>query len=150
MPFLIGINNVPLEGRDTKKTVMMTEEMKSHFMNLYNMVLADGNVKPEELVKVYTIGLRHGVSPAEFNQLLLSPVSATLPDTLEKKVNCLYDLCEIILADGDIDPNEIAALKRYCTLFGFDEENANSIADFMIDRVKQGKSLESIITEVMN
>ena len=126
----------------------MTDEMKSHFMNLYNMVLADGNVKPEELVKVYTIGLKHGVSPAEFNQLLLSPVNSTLPDTLEKKISHLFDLCEIILADGDIDDTELSTLKRYCTLFGFEEENATAIADFMIKNVKQGHTLESIIKEV--
>lgn len=127
---------------------MMTDEMKSHFMNLYNIVLADGNVKPEELVKVYTIGLKHGVSPAEFNQLLLSPVTSALPDTLEKKVAYLFDFCEIILADGDVDPNEISALKRYCTLFGFEEENADAIADFMIKNVRQGRALESIISEI--
>ena len=128
--------------------VMMTDEMKSHFMNLYNMVLADGNVKPEELVQVYKIGLRHGVSPAEFNQLLLSPVAATLPDTLDKKVSNLYDLTEIILVDGTVDENEIVALRRYCLLFGFEEENASAIADFMIEKVKNGYSLNDILKEV--
>lgn len=122
--------------------------MKSHFMNLYSMVLADGNVKPEELVKVYTIGLKHGVSPAEFNQLLLSPVESTLPDSLERKVECLYDLCEIILADGEVDANEISALKRYCSLFGFEEENVDAIAEFMINNVKDGHSLDSILNEI--
>ncbi len=117
-------------------------------MNLYNMVLADGNVKPEELVQVYKIGLRHGVSPAEFNQLLLSPVAATLPDTLEKKVSNLYDLTEIILVDGTVDENEIDALRRYCLLFGFEEENASAIADFMIEKVKNGYSLNDILKEV--
>ncbi len=127
---------------------MMTDEMKSHFMNLYSMVLADGNVKPEELVQIYKIGLRHGVSPAEFNQLLLSPVSFTLPDTLEKKVNYLYDLTEIILADGKVDEQEVSSLKRFCSLFGFEEENAAAIADFMIDKLKQGLSFEAILNEI--
>ena len=137
-----------MEGRRKKDAIMMTDEMKSHFMNLYNMVLADGNVKPEELVQVYTIGLRHGVSPAEFNQLLLSPVSSTLPDTLEKKVGFLYDLTEIILADGDVDASEIVALKRYCTLFGFEDKNVDAIANFMIDKVQHGLSYESILKEI--
>lgn len=127
---------------------MMTDEMKSHFMNLYNMVLADGNVKPEELVQVYSIGLRHGVSPAEFNQLLLSPVKSTLPDTLEKKIGFLYDLTEIILADGDVDASEVEALKRYCILFEFEDSNVDAIADFMIDKVKQGYSLDEIIKTI--
>ena len=112
------------------------------------MVLADGNVKPEELVQVYSIGLRHGVSPAEFNQLLLSPVKSALPDTLEKKIGFLYDLTEIILADGDVDASEVEALKRYCILFEFEDSNVDAIADFMIDKVKQGYSLDEIIKTI--
>ena len=40
----------------------LTAQVKSHFLNLYNMVLADGTVKPEELMQIYQIGKRHGVS----------------------------------------------------------------------------------------
>ena len=127
---------------------MMTDEMKSHFMNLYSMVLADGNVRPEEIVQVYKIGLRHGVSPAEFNQLLLSPVSVTLPGTLERKVSFLFDLTEIILADGQVDQSEVNALKHYCSLFGFDEANLDAIAGYMIDNVRQGKTLDEIMKNI--
>lgn len=148
MPFFIVLTARWGLGAELYDAVMMTDEMKSHFMNLYNMVLADGNVKPEELVQVYRIGLRHGVSPGELNQLLLSPVKSTLPDALEKKISNLYDLTEIILVDGEVSENEVDALRRYCILFGFKDENANAIADFMLKKVKEGHTLDDIIKEV--
>lgn len=66
--------------------------VKSHFMNLYHMVLADAMVKPQELLKIYEIGLRHGVTEEEFNQLVLShSIDFTAPETLEQKVAIFAD-----------------------------------------------------------
>lgn len=127
---------------------MITDEMKSHFMNLYNMVLADGTVKPEELLQVYRIGQRHGISEEEFNRLLISPASFIAPETLEQKVTFLYDMVEIILADQDIDHDEVATLKRYCIRFGFEPENVDAISSFLIESVKSGKPLDSVIQEI--
>ena len=127
---------------------MITNEMKSHFMNLYHMVLADDTVKPEELIQVYEIGKRHGVSEDEFNKLLCSPVEFVVPDSLEKKITCLYELCEIILADGEIDDTEILALKRYCLKFGFEQDNIDGISNYMIGRVQAGKSIDDVIKEI--
>ena len=117
-------------------------------MNLYNMVLADDTVKPEELVQVYLIGKRHGVSEDEFNRMLLSPVEFTTPDTLEKKIAHLCDLVEIILADGNIDDNEMSTLKRYCVRFGFEPENVDEIASFLIEKKKSNVPTEKIIKEI--
>ena len=127
---------------------MITNEMKSHFMNMYHMVLADDTVKPEELVRLYEIGKRHGVSEEDFNNLLGKPVDFVVPDGLNKKITCLYELVEIILADGEIDDNEVVTLKRYCVRFGFDPNNANDIANYLINSVKEGKTIENIINEI--
>lgn len=127
---------------------MITDEMKSHFMNLYNMVLADGTVKPEELLQIYKIGQRHGVTEEEFNRLLISPASFAAPETLEQKVASLYDLVEIILADKEVDSDEVATLKRYCIRFGFEPENVDAIASFLIESVKAGKSIDCVIQEI--
>ena len=126
----------------------LTAQVKSHFLNLYNMVLADGTVKPEELMQIYQIGKRHGVSEEEFNQILLSPATFVLPETLELKVRYLYDLVEIILADQEVDADEIATLKHYIVRFGFERENVDEIATFLIDSVQAGKTIDKILLEI--
>ena len=117
-------------------------------MNLYNMVLADDTVKPEELLQVYLIGKKHGVSEDEFNKMLLSPVEFAMPDTLEKKIAHLCDLVDIILADGKIDDNEVSTLKRYCVRFGFEPENVDQISSFLIEKKEAQVPTEEIIKEI--
>lgn len=117
-------------------------------MSLYNMVLADDKVKTEELVQLYQIGARHGVSEEEFNRLILSPVEFTKPDTLETKIAYLCDLVEIILADGDIDDNEKGTLKHYCLRFGFESNNVDEIVAFLIEKKKNREKTTDIIKEI--
>lgn len=129
---------------------MVTDELKSHFANLYNMVMADDTVKPEELAQLYAIGKRHGVSEDEFNKILLSPIDFVKPNTLDKKVEYLYNLAEIIYADHDVDENEVATLEHYCLRFGFKPENCDKIALFLIDSVKSGKTIEEVFNQIIS
>ena len=131
-----------------KSKKMVSDELKSHFANLYNMVMADDKVKPEELAQLYAIGKRHGISEDEFNKILLSPIDFVKPNTLDKKVEYLYNLAEIIYADHDVDENEVATLKRYCVKFGFEPENSDEIADFLIESVKSGDSLQDVFNKI--
>lgn len=127
---------------------MLNEQLKSHLLNLYNMVLADDTVKPEELVKLYQIAKRHGIGEDEFNTILMSPSQFVMPDDLEGKIRCLYELVEIILADGEVANNEMIVLKRFCTRFGFNESNVDAIADYLIESVRQEKSIPQILNEI--
>jgi uncharacterized tellurite resistance protein B-like protein len=112
------------------------------------MVLADATVKPEELVKIYEIGHRHGISEDEFNQLLKIPVEFKSPDTLEKKIEFLYDLVLIIRADGVIDENEITSLKHYCIKFGFEEQNIDGIVDFLMKQASNNATIDEVLNEI--
>ena len=127
---------------------MITQELKSHFMSLYKMILADDLVKPEELLQLYLIGKRHGISENEFNEMLISPIEFAMPDTLENKIAHLCDLVDIILADGIIDDTEVATLKRYCVRLGFVPENVDQIVSFLIEKKKARVSTEDIIKEI--
>lgn len=127
---------------------MISQELKSHFMSLYKMILADDLVKPEELLQLYLIGKRHGISENEFNEMLISPVDFAMPDTLENKIVHLCDLVDIILADGKIDDTEVTTLKQYCVRFGFVSENVDQIVSFLIEQKKARVSTEDIIKEI--
>ncbi|MBQ9471110.1 MAG: hypothetical protein IJU72_09200 [Bacteroidales bacterium] len=106
-------------------------------------------VKPQELLKIYEIGLRHGVTEEEFNQLVLShSIDFTAPETLEQKVRFLWDLVEVILADQDVNEDEIATLKRYCIRFGFEPNNVDTIASFLIESAQAGKTIDNVLTEI--
>ena len=59
-------------------------------------------------------------------------------------------MSEIAWADGKIDKTEKSLLASYAVRFGFKEENANDIADYLLQQVKNGMSKEDVINTIIN
>lgn len=128
----------------------MNEKMKSEFIELYKMVLADGDVAPEEMEVLYRIGTEeYNVSLEEINVAIRdADTTFFIPETLDGKVRLLYHLAEIAWADGKIEESEKTLLKRYTDLFGFIEENQDALVDYMLEQVKEKVDLQSIINQL--
>lgn len=126
------------------------DKLKSHFLNLYSLALADNEVDTSELEVLFQIGNEHGVSKEEIEKLLLNPdlVETSIPNDTLTKVQHLYDFVQIILADGVVDDREKAALKRFCQNFGFEEQHIPNIMEFLIEEGKKGTEKEAIIEQV--
>lgn len=124
--------------------------MKSEFIELYKMVLADGDVAPEEMEVLYRIGTKeYNVSLEEINVAIRdADTTFFIPETLDGKVRLLYHLAEIAWADGKIEESEKTLLKRYTDLFGFIEENQDALVDYMLEQVKEKVDLQSIINQL--
>ena len=129
-----------------------TENIKAHFLRLYQMALCDDNFSPLELKALYKSAEERGISPKKLDEILLNPVNSkvTIPDSIEEKIDYLYDLTVMIWADGVVSPNERTSLEKYALMFGFMEENALQIVDYFIDSVKEGKSKTDIINDLKN
>ena len=128
----------------------MNEKMKSEFIELYKMVLADGDVAPEEMEVLYRIGTKeYNVSLEEINVAIRdADTTFFIPETLDGKVRLLYHLAEIAWADGKIEESEKTLLKRYTDLFGFIEENQDALVNYMLEQVKEKVDLQSIINQL--
>lgn len=126
----------------------MKEELKSHFLNLYQMVLSDTEVKPEELIMLYKIGIEHNVSSDEINKLLISPNKQIIPLDTETKVRHLYDLSRMAWSDGVLDQNEKNTLQLFCRKFGFIEDNIDKICEYLLDQAEKNTSIEEIIKHI--
>ena len=116
------------------------------------MVIADGIVEAKELEALYRIGREtYKLSPDEINAYVVSAGSSFVaPDKMDDRVSILYEMAEIAWADGVIDKTEKDLLSRYAIRLGFLEENANDIAEFMLQQVKDGISKEDVINSIVN
>lgn len=128
----------------------MTDLLKSRFLSLYCMVMADGIVAAKELETLYRIGREsYQLSPLEINEAVVSAGSSyVVPESVEDKISILYEMSEIAWSDGEIDVTEKNLLKKYAVRLGFKEENASSIADYMLKAVEEKVSINSIISEL--
>ncbi len=125
---------------------MLTDSLKSHFLNLYHIALCDLQIDPIELEKLYSIGIDKGISPSDIDSIVLHPdqVKFVIPDTLELKIEYLYDLAIISWSDDIIDDNERNTLEIFCKKFGFDSENISSVVDFILDEARKNTTLSEV------
>ncbi|MBD5255227.1 MAG: hypothetical protein HDS53_04025 [Barnesiella sp.] len=124
--------------------------MRSRFLSLYQMVLADGIIDAAEMETLFRIGQEnYGITSNQINELIRdTDTSISYPDTLEDKVRFLYELAEIAWADGSIDNSELRLLEKYIVNMGFEESNSKAIANFMLNEVKDKVTVEEVIKKI--
>ena len=129
----------------------ITENLKAHFLRLYQMAICNDDFSALELKMLYKCAEERGISSKNLDEILLNPINKSLvPQTLEEKIDYLYDLTVMIWADGIVSPNEYSAMEKYVLMFGFLEENATAIVDYLIEAVKTGKNKSEILYELKN
>ena len=134
------------------KTIQISEKLKAHFLRLYQMAICDDDFSTQELKMLYKSAEERGVSPKHLDEILLNPINSKslIPETLEEKVESLYDLTTMVWMDGVVTENEYAMLEKYVAMFGFVEENIKDIVDYFIESVKQGKTRIDILNDLKN
>lgn len=132
--------------------IQISENLKAHFLRLYQMAICDDNFSKLELKMLYKFAEERGVTAKNLDEILLNPIDSrnSLPQLIEEKIDYLYDLTLMIWADEKIDENERSALEKYIKLFGFVDINIPEIANYFLEAVKQGKSKNDIINELQN
>ena len=137
-----------MDGKQTTKPVM-DDVMKRHFFNLYCLALSNGYLDFKELQALYDIGVEHGITPDQINQLVLTAnIDPKVPETIAEKVECLYDLSRMAWADGKIEPEEHEIIKKCVIRYGFLPKNATGIVEYFIESVKENKSKTDILNEI--
>lgn len=127
----------------------ITNELKSHFLRLYQIAITDDNFSPLELKMLYKFAEERNVPKEELDKILLTATDQlTIPDSIEKRIEYLYDLCSMIWADGVVDVEETNSLKKYCKKFGFLDENIDELSQYLLDSVEKGKSKYEVINEL--
>ena len=124
----------------------MDEKLKSHFLSLDWMIVADGDVAISELDEMYRIAREnYGLTREEIDKAILSGGSAFyIPESDEEKIRYLYDLALIAVADG-IEDSEIILLKKYAKKFGFIDANIDDLVNVLLDFAKQKTPVETIL-----
>ena len=124
--------------------------IKSHFLRLYQIALADGEFSTLELKMLYKFAEERGISKEHLDDILLNPVDASnlVPEDINEKIGFLYDFAAMIWADEIVTDDELFALKKYIKRFGFLEENIDLLAQYLIEAVKNNKTKKDIINEL--
>ena len=134
---------------------MLTEELKSHFLNMYLVALSDNEFDEAEMRAIIKIGEDKGISKEEFHKIIIDPtvVPFKIPEDTIKKIEYLFDFAKIIWADGKVDKNERRTLQEFCCKFGFEKEVADELTEWLLEIAKDDIShidLKVKIDELIN
>ncbi len=131
-----------------QKTII-TAELKSHFLRLYQIALSDDNFSHLEMQLLYKFAQERAISKVELDTILTEQAGdVIIPETLENKIEYLYDFAQMIWADEVVSKDEEIALKKYIKSFGFLEENITDLSQYLLESAKEDKSKEEILKEL--
>lgn len=125
---------------------MISTELKSHFLRLYQMAFSDDNFDVLELQMLYKFAKERGITREQLDNILLNPShNSVIPETLEEKIEYLYDLALMIWADDEVTNDERITLKKYCLKFGFIQENIEELSQFLLSKAQEKLPKEKLI-----
>jgi len=129
---------------------MLTEELKSHFLNMYLIAMSDNEFDEKEMQTILKIGEDKGITKEEFEKIIINPtkIEFKIPDDTIKKIEYLFDFAKIIWADGKVDDNERISLQNFCEKFDFDKETASELTEWLLQIAKNDITHEQLHTEI--
>lgn len=129
----------------------ITVQLKSHFLRLYQIALSDENFSHLEMQLLYKFAEERNVSGEELDKILTGSIGEiTIPETLEERMEYLYDFAVMIWADQKITKDELSTLKKYCRKFEFLDENVDALAEYLLESAKENKSKTEFLNELNN
>ena len=129
--------------------ITITTELKSHFLRLYQIALSDDNFSHLEMQLLYKFAEERAISKMELDNILTAHSGdVIIPETIENKIEYLYDFALMIWADNIVSLDEEIALKKYIKNFGFLEENIDELSKYLLDSAKQNKPKNEILKEL--
>lgn len=129
----------------------MDTALKSHFLILYCMILADGIIDVRELEVLYKIGIEnYGLTPEQISEAVREAgTSYVFPEKVEGRISLLYELAIIAWADGRIEQSERDILRTYALKMGFLDDNIEEIIEYLIEQAKSNIPAQQVIDNII-
>ena len=132
----MGISDYNLSG-DQQRNI-------DHFASLVRMALADGIISEGEEKLLKRLAKRFHILEDKYNDIIENPFEYPVdaPLSYDKRIERLYDLSKMVLADDQVLEEELGALRRVCVGLGFPINNIDKIVDEAIRLIKEDVDIE--------
>ncbi|WP_439879853.1 TerB family tellurite resistance protein [Pontibacter sp. MBLB2868] len=129
-----------------------TKKLKSHIANLSALAKVDGHVDPTEMNFIISIGTKHGMKPNEVRHIISNTDTSELqlPTNDSERFDQIYDLVEMMLADGIVDESEMEFCIHMAARLGFKKAIVGVLVRKISLGVKDGLTRESIKLEAQS
>ncbi|MCX2838768.1 TerB family tellurite resistance protein [Salinimicrobium sp. MT39] len=100
-----------------------------HFAAIVNLAAADGPINAKEEAQLKRFATKLDIAEEEYMKVLQNPNAFPIHpnNSVEGRLERLYDLFKIIYSDHDIEEQEVGLLKKYAIGIGFSQKAAQDI-----------------------
>lgn len=113
-----------------------TKKVKSHLMNLVALAKADGHLDEREMNFIVAVGRKNGMRPDEVRSIVgnASTIHLVIPDNDSERFDQIFDLVDMMLADGVVDDTEMDFCVDMAEKLGFRKD----VVAVLVRRISQG------------
>jgi uncharacterized membrane protein YebE (DUF533 family) len=126
-----------------------TKKVKSHLMNLAALAKADGHIDEREMNFIVAVGKKNGMRADDVRSIVANSggVNLILPDNDSERFDQIFDLVDMMLADGIVDDHEMDFCIGMAEKLGFRKAIVGVLVRKISIGVKDGLPREQIKTE---
>jgi len=126
-----------------------TKKVKSHLANLAALAKADGHIDEREMNFIVAVGKKNGVRADDVRTLVAGAHDRALlvPDNDSERFDQIFDLVDMMLADGIVDDNEMDFCIDMAEKLGFRKAIVGVLVRKISLGVKDGLPREKIKEE---
>lgn len=127
-----------------------TKKLKNHLRNLVALSCADGKIDESEKEILIKIGTRKGLKKGDIQKIIDNPGNSNfLPATTDdERFEQIYDLVELMLADGIAEDNELQFCIEMAEKLGFRKAVVGVLIRKITLSLLEGLDKETIKKEV--
>lgn len=125
------------------------KKVKSHITNLALLAKADGHIDEREMSFIVAVGKKNGIRPADVRTVIANAGSARIliPETDSERFDQIFDLVDMMLADGVVDDHEMDFCVDMASKLGFRKAIVGVLVRKISMGVKDGLPREQIKEE---
>jgi uncharacterized tellurite resistance protein B-like protein len=115
-----------------------------HFASITNIACVDGALTQEEEKMLRRFARKLNIDEVEYENVLKNPSKFPInpPNDVERRLERLHDLFEMIFADHEIDDEEYALIEKYAIGLGYTEKVAAKLIKRSLEIYKGGLDME--------
>jgi uncharacterized membrane protein YebE (DUF533 family) len=112
------------------------KKIKGHLLNLAALAKADGHIDAREMNFIVAVGKKNGISSSEVQALVSGAKGAStmLPANDSERFDQIFDLVDMMLADGVVDETEMDFCIMMAEKLGF----RKAIVGVLVRKISQG------------
>ena len=122
------------------------KENETTVKNAVAVMLADGQIDPNEMKILVMICQRVGVSEKKLQTIIQNPQSIVFTPAKDPndRLQQLIDMVAMMMADGDIDPREMDVCITLATRLGFRASAVPALVQHLINQIGQRRGTNQV------